>query len=484
MSSEKGTHREDSNESICISSDEEGSSSAAVKKKRVREQSTPQKEFLKKPRQEKNTKSTPRSRDKNWRAREKVEARPSEQDPVSSLCNHADILGKLIQKSYKPKGEIKDKILLMTKLSQKIREGKGSQQIDTPDRRLVSARGKPASGEKGKNLPEREKETAAQIEKLIREKEELQNELLMLKRQLNEQSNRIKNLEQASRTNGKGYQDLEGYLDIPWPQHTYLNTDEVSPELVQDASWDLALVVDRNSNLESQIIKMVTRKYPEILNLLDFGVAGLEYLVQTIRSSRAGAVNTEKAIFVITVEGDDNEVAFKSLELLKQKMNELGRNRIIALADPIHLRKPLRNMMEFLLRDCVIRCGTLFTRKVREGRFGRQKSRTRGNKPRVETVTIQQEGKSYADTLKELKKRVDIEKMGIGIQGIRKTEQGKLQIRVKGGGNQGDTLKRAIEKTLKEAVVKVQTKQTTLHVMGIEGDMSSRVVLIFAIFEF
>ncbi|KAL1489635.1 hypothetical protein ABEB36_013579 [Hypothenemus hampei] len=456
MSSEKGTHREDSNESICISSDEEGSSSAAVKKKRTR----------------KNTKSTPRSRDKNWRAREKVEARPSEQDPVSSLCNHADILGKLIQKSYKPKGEIKDKILLMTKLSQKIREGKGSQQIDTPDRRLVSARGKPASGEKGKNLP-------APLEK-----EELQNELLMLKRQLNEQSNRIKNLEQASRTNGKGYQDLEGYLDIPWPQHTYLNTDEVSPELVQDASWDLALVVDRNSNLESQIIKMVTRKYPEILNLLDFGVAGLEYLVQTIRSSRAGAVNTEKAIFVITVEGDDNEVAFKSLELLKQKMNELGRNRIIALADPIHLRKPLRNMMEFLLRDSVIRCGTLFTRKVREGRFGRQKSRTRGNKPRVETVTIQQEGKSYADTLKELKKRVDIEKMGIGIQGIRKTEQGKLQIRVKGGGNQGDTLKRAIEKTLKEAVVKVQTKQTTLHVMGIEGDMSSRVVLIFAIFEF
>lgn len=71
--------------------------------------------------------------------------------------------------------------------------------------------------------------------------------------------------------------------------------------------------------------------------------------------------------------------------------------------------------------------------------------------------------------LKEMKEKVDIDKIGILIKNLRKTAVGDVLITVRGGKEESKKLKEVIEKKNKELKVVVRKRKGTLFVRDIDA---------------
>nr|CAH7742054.1 unnamed protein product [Callosobruchus chinensis] len=85
---------------------------------------------------------------------------------------------------------------------------------------------------------------------------------------------------------------------------------------------------------------------------------------------------------------------------------------------------------------------------------------------------------SYAELVKKVKTSVDVDRLGVEVKKLRKTEAGDLLVLVEGGGYKGGVLKRAIEDNLQEIQVTARSSDTTLFVSDMGADVMHEDVLV------
>lgn len=86
----------------------------------------------------------------------------------------------------------------------------------------------------------------------------------------------------------------------------------------------------------------------------------------------------------------------------------------------------------------------------------------------VEIVEVRAEGRSYADLLRQVKGKVDVQAVGVTVNKIRKTERGDLQLTVQGRAEKVRSLKEAIGKDEDWKVVTRRKGTVSIFVRGID----------------
>ncbi|KAL1487490.1 hypothetical protein ABEB36_015837 [Hypothenemus hampei] len=155
IGSDRGSIRTESaeSESICLSSEDEEKTKQTVRVKEAEERDPhPPKRFIQKPKHASAVKNTPNSGNK--RKVSFCEGEMSDitnQDVIGKLCECVDALEKTIMKMYRPKGDIKDKLHIMSNLVQKIRNTKSTLTIDKTPSKQQKEVTKPTTVEVAKN---------------------------------------------------------------------------------------------------------------------------------------------------------------------------------------------------------------------------------------------------------------------------------------------------------------------------------------------
>lgn len=90
----------------------------------------------------------------------------------------------------------------------------------------------------------------------------------------------------------------------------------------------------------------------------------------------------------------------------------------------------------------------------------------------TEKVIIKSEGKQYADILREIKKTVNIDDVGVNVKSIKKTTNGNVMVEVLGGKDKAEALKQEIQSKSKDTIVTVKNNDDIIHVLGIDGEIN------------
>lgn len=103
--------------------------------------------------------------------------------------------------------------------------------------------------------------------------------------------------------------------------------------------------------------------------------------------------------------------------------------------------------------------------------------KTRTERPTTDRVTVKNDWKSFADLLKDTKRNVYIESIGIKVENIRKTNRGDLMFEVAGDKIGAATLKEEIKKKIETADIKIHSQEALIHVSGIDETVEGEEIL-------
>ncbi|KAK9729431.1 Endonuclease-reverse transcriptase [Popillia japonica] len=87
----------------------------------------------------------------------------------------------------------------------------------------------------------------------------------------------------------------------------------------------------------------------------------------------------------------------------------------------------------------------------------------------VKTVTVKTQGKSFVDVVKKLKEEVNIDRIGVKVKRLQRTEKGDLRLTVEGGHEKAKSLQNEIKSKVDD--VQVATRKmgmTTIFILGLD----------------
>jgi hypothetical protein len=92
--------------------------------------------------------------------------------------------------------------------------------------------------------------------------------------------------------------------------------------------------------------------------------------------------------------------------------------------------------------------------------------KTKKNRQDTKIVNVKAEGRSYADLLKRIKKKVDISSIGVSIKDIRKTRNNEILLVIKGDAKKAGSLREEIKAKVSEADVLVKSRLVEFFLTG------------------
>lgn len=99
-------------------------------------------------------------------------------------------------------------------------------------------------------------------------------------------------------------------------------------------------------------------------------------------------------------------------------------------------------------------------------------------KPSSGKLIVKSQEKSYAELLKNIKERIDVDSLGVKIKNIRKTGKGDLMFEIDGQRKQVNTLKEEIKKKVEEASdIQIHSNVTLFHINDIDPSIATNEVL-------
>lgn len=87
-----------------------------------------------------------------------------------------------------------------------------------------------------------------------------------------------------------------------------------------------------------------------------------------------------------------------------------------------------------------------------------------------EKVIVKAQGKTYADLLKVIKAKVDINEVGVKIKKLKNTNKRDLLLEV--GKNDANKLKEAIKNNVQNSEVIIKTNDIVVHISDIDADLN------------
>ncbi|KAK9746623.1 hypothetical protein QE152_g5891 [Popillia japonica] len=185
-------------------------------------------------------------------------------------------------------------------------------------------------------------------------------------------------------------------------------------------------------------------------------------------------------------ETDDKDM-YQALETVKQLMNKNGKTNLAVPEMEGVVGTVFNRMVKYLFHDTNIKVEVYTdqnakptpaksqTRETRRESIGGKPSinpvvggvkRTRQNKG--DTILVKMQGRSYADLLRTIKKKVNPGEIGVDLAGVRETRNGELLLTVQNGSDKAEILRQEIKEKCPEATAINKTEKMVLHIKGLD----------------
>ncbi|KAK9687556.1 hypothetical protein QE152_g36183 [Popillia japonica] len=261
-----------------------------------------------------------------------------------------------------------------------------------------------------------------------------------------------------------GFAGLTGLLDKTWPKDMYTSTKMMSPTAADPkVEGDMALLIDPDRVMEDTFIESLIKPHSDVREM----EGDMALLIDPDRVMEDTFIES-----LIKPHSDVREMAYRngvnSIEDVFNMVCQLKENMSVHPSDHINLvlgqglnEIYIRKACEYVFYGTDTKI-TLIVPK--DTQIPTTKEVVRPVKGRV----LVKCGKStYADLLKTVKEKVDLNRVGVNVKTIKKTARGDLMLEVDGDVRKADVLKEAISKKINNDV-KVANNMTTIHILDID----------------
>lgn len=273
---------------------------------------------------------------------------------------------------------------------------------------------------------------------------------------------------------GSTYEDFRDILSKEWKEGVYKTVIKAEGNPIKAGDeYDIAIVVDVKEDGTRGLAKEIKGRYPDIDVLMDGNMkeGEVEFLQVATKMATSRGDTTERAKYIYLLPIEVNETGDKKMEKYFKVLNNFGdlvqahgrKNVAVASLDAMDGEK-VRKLLEcaFYKRSAKIKYCIPAVKQ-----YERQKSRPESRK-KHETVVIRAGGKPYSEILKEIKKDVDIDKLGLSVKKIHKSKVGDVVLTVQGDEENAKALGEEIKnKTGNEASRK--KKAGAVFIFGIDA---------------
>ncbi|CAH1188737.1 unnamed protein product [Phyllotreta striolata] len=247
-------------------------------------------------------------------------------------------------------------------------------------------------------------------------------------------------------------------IEYEWPQEAYQKT-EVMEELPtpQELGESLALIMGPNIKKDQDRVAEITTIIPELPKIIERGVDDKKIEVvskcSTIRYGNTKLIEESCRIFITPHEESDN--VEKDSKNLLEIINRLKQE----ITDPSEEGSdfkiiPLSDTSIGILRKI---CEAVFYNskwKIKIVAKEKDKIQNEEGPKKSEKIILKAGGRSYADLLRDVRKNVDVNGLGVNVERVKRTRNGDLLMEIKKADH-------AIKKDVK-----------TVHILDIAGDLS------------
>jgi Zinc knuckle len=297
-----------------------------------------------------------------------------------------------------------------------------------------------------------------------------------IRTELSVQNGKIQREIEAALEQKVGWPGLSKFLDQNWPDSCFKNTEVLAPEALKEEKGDIAVIMNPKTTPTGGTMEELKHSFPGISTILQEGL-------------KEGIIEYAKTNTVTTLSRGKEEVTSRTLYILPYELNKEGVNDIQKLHEVMgklnaemitHGSKHtkliamgkldidyLRKCTEYVFRGTGITVGIIGQRRFRS------KLTSTRDRPKTEKLIIKADGKSYSEVLRSIKGSVNIGDIGVTVKSVKKTAKGDVMLELQGGEHQAETFKKAVQGKDQNMQVHIQSNDVTIHISGIDGDMSN-----------
>ncbi|CAH1099369.1 unnamed protein product [Psylliodes chrysocephalus] len=270
--------------------------------------------------------------------------------------------------------------------------------------------------------------------------------------------------------NVQNEEDLHLVTNLNWPENAYHKTNmEIGNPLTSGHQGDLAIYTE-DTNMSQGPPKRFRERYPELGEIVP-PEGGVDTIVVTIRRPNAkSSTIKEKYLYkmVPILEGGSEDKYIRFLTTVEEMIDKAIKDGRMQIAMPIPENQDVtitRKLVEYAL------CGkqlvlTLYTNNPTGSK---ENSKNKDEKEKDGVIFIKTEGQDYAAMVKRLKENIDIGKLGIKINTIKKTEKGDIILTTEGGEKKARSLEEEIKNKVEGCKVKIKKNETIqLYILGMD----------------
>ncbi|KAK9731789.1 hypothetical protein QE152_g13397 [Popillia japonica] len=266
---------------------------------------------------------------------------------------------------------------------------------------------------------------------------------------------RNRNEIQVALKTGNGFAGISNFLDKTWPRDLYARTRiERVDASNMTSDGDFAFLLDPKCIQESKKMESVMMVYPDIKDFIAKNEGQIDYLIKTVATKTRYQETSEKitGLYFLPIEINKEGVnrmediydIIKSLENIMQ-VHPTDKLKLL-VAEGLNVGY-VRKLCEYIFCDTGVSVLLLTTQDESKLTTNKEK------RAPTEKVIVKTGNIGYADLLKTVKERVNLNTVGVNIKTIRKTMGGDLMLEVNGDRRKANALREAISsKTIRKTM--------------------------------
>nr|CAH7739584.1 unnamed protein product [Callosobruchus chinensis] len=276
-----------------------------------------------------------------------------------------------------------------------------------------------------------------------------------------------------------GFEGLEKIIDRTWPEEVFTSTSFERSSLDTVAmEGDVALVVNPGNILDSQINRKLADRIPALAVLSEEKLVEGQLEFVTVHTEmvnrRGGNIGKTHTLYALPLTMDETGMTnvnalFENCIRLREQLKGPKPLKLIATGkiDMGYLRKCL----EYVFKNTETKVTIVDHNKEmpdKRNLIAAEVKKRRLLDP--DKIIVKANGKSYADLLRDVKSRVDIEAENIKVKSVKKTAKGDLLMEVVGSCN-AERLKKVIKENMGDAQTIHRANGMVLHLTDIDADV-------------
>ncbi|XP_050518492.1 trichohyalin-like [Diabrotica virgifera virgifera] len=264
---------------------------------------------------------------------------------------------------------------------------------------------------------------------------------------------------------GGDINDFNQIYEKRWEETVYEKTKWEQGGLQETIAKKECLIVTKNEIKEDGIESVIRTIREEVHEIIEGCQEGnVEYIENGNRSSMA-TVRREWYTYVAKIKDQGiYEVAEKALKQIKERKEPPEIIRV-AINNEINKEK-VRKALEFVGRREKITWEIIIRGKEMDKEVKNEQE---------EALLIKTGSKSYTDVLKEMNAKINIGKIGVKVDRLKKTEGGDILVKLKGRGA-AEKLKREMDTKMSGISMAVRRKENYFTITGLDPGVTVKIL--------